>query len=207
MALVDVVLPIREHPLPAEVRTFLREAGRRIDQFQRDCHVPAFVPSDFVRAYAVLQALADADAAPGNLFCEWGSGFGVVACLAALLGFDAHGIEIEPEMVDAARQLADDFGLPVEFVCGSFIPAGSHPSLEAGDGFAWLTTRRSQPEDGWELGPADFDVIFAFPWPDEEQVIAALFDRHAAPGAVFVTYHDGEDFRVRRKVRSRKTRG
>ena len=49
------------------------------------------------------------------------------------------------------------------------------------------------------FGPADFDVIFAFPWPDEEDVIPALFDRYAVRGAVLVTYHEGESFRVRRK--------
>jgi hypothetical protein len=202
MALVDVRLRIDEAALPADVQRFLREADRRIERFQRDCHVPGFVPSDFARAYAVLRALAESDAAPGGLFCEWGSGFGVIACLAAMLGFDAHGVEIEGELVDAARQLAEDFDLPVEFVRGSFIPEGSGACLGSDDEFAWLTTCAGRTEDEWGLSPADFDVIFAFPWPDEEQVIPALFDRHAAPGAVLVTYHEGADFRVRRKMRS-----
>jgi hypothetical protein len=206
MALVDVVLSIEDQILPTEVQTFLREAEVRIEQFQRDCRVPAFIPSDYVRAYTVLRALSEATVAPGPLFCEWGSGFGVVACLAAMLGFDAHGIEIEAELVDAARCLAGDFDLPVEFICGSFIPAGSRPRLAADNAFAWLTVRTSHPADGSQLGPADFDIIFAYPWPDEEHVIATLFDRHAAPGAVLISYHEGEDFRIRRKVRSRKGR-
>src|SRR5579885_3294362 len=114
MALLDVKLTVADAELPADVRALLREADRRIERFQRDCHVPGFVPSDFAGAYRVLRALQEADAAPGGLFCEWGSGFGVVACLAALLGYDAHGIEIEGELVDAARELAADFDLPVE---------------------------------------------------------------------------------------------
>ena len=125
----------------------------------------------------------------------------MVACLAAMLDFDACGIEIEGELVDAARRLAGDFALPVEFVRGSFIPEGGDAPLGADEAFAWLTTRASRVEDELGLGPADFDVIFAFPWPDEEQIIPALFDRHSAPGAVLVTYHQGEDFRVRRKVK------
>jgi hypothetical protein len=200
MALVDLDLPINPSPLPADVRALLREADRRIERFQRECRVPGFVPSDFAGAYRVLRALAEADLAPGNLFCEWGSGFGVIACLAALLDFDAHGIEIEGELVDAARRLADDFDLPVEFVRGSFIPEGSEACLGEGDGFAWLTTGAGHTEDESGLGPADFDVVFAFPWPDEVYVIPALFERHAAAGAVLVTYHEGADFRVRRKV-------
>jgi hypothetical protein len=203
MALVDVSLSVDRLTLPADVRAFIDDANRRIERFQRDCRVPAFVPSDFAGAYGVLRALAESGAAPGGLFCEWGSGFGVVACLAAMLDFDAHGIEIDAGLVDEARRLAADFGLPVEFVCGSFIPAGAERSVGSEDRFAWLTTRSGGAEEEWDLGPADFDVVFAFPWPDEEEVIATLFHRHAAAGAVLATYHEAQDFRVRRKVMRR----
>jgi len=204
MALVDIDLAVNGAALPADVSAFLREAERRIERFQRDCRVPAFVPSDHAGAYRVLRALAESGAAPGSLFCEWGSGFGVVACLAALLDFDAHGIEIEADLVEAARALAGDFDLPVEMVCGSFIPAGSEVRLSGEAAFSWLTTSAGRTDDETGLGPADFDVIFAFPWPDEEQVIATLFDRHASPGTVLVTYHEVQAFRVRRKGRSAK---
>ncbi len=199
MALIDLDLSADRGALPADVRAFLGEADRRIERFQRDCRVPAFVPSDYPGAYGILRALSESGAAPGGLFCEWGSGFGVVACLAALLDFDAYGIEIDPALVDEARRLAADFSLPAEFVCGSFIPAGAERSVGGDDRFAWLTTTAGGTEAEWDLGPADFDVVFAFPWPDEEEVIPTLFHRHAAPGAVLVTYHENQDFRVRRK--------
>jgi hypothetical protein len=118
--MVELNLLIGETAMPGDVRSFLREAERRIERFQLTGRVPGFVPSDFERAYGVLRALTAAELATGNLFCEWGSGFGVVACLAALLDFDACGIEIEGELVDAARRLAADFDLPVEFMRGSF---------------------------------------------------------------------------------------
>src|SRR5436309_15121193 len=104
MPLKDLDLPGGGAAPPADVRAFLREAERRIERFQRTSRSPAFVPSDFAGAYGVLQALAAANLAPGNRFCEWGSGFGVVACLAAMLDFDAYGIEVEAELVDAARR-------------------------------------------------------------------------------------------------------
>src|SRR5262249_40914020 len=197
---------IDEGPLPRYVHAFLRAAGRRIERFQRERHIPGFVPSNFARAYWALRALAATGAARGNLFCEWGSGFGVVACLAAMLDFDAYGIEIEGELVDAARLLAGDFCVPVEFVRGSFFPKGSAACFQRGDEFAWLTTSGGHTEEELGLGLADFDVIFAYPWPDEERVTAALFEQQAGVGAGLLTYHGENDVRLRRKVLPRQPR-
>ena len=203
MPLVDLDHRSRTEKLPADVRSFLREAKRRIERFQLTGRVPGFVPSDFERAYAVLRDLAAADLAPGNLFCEWGSGFGVVACLAAMLDFDACGIEIEGELVEATRRLADDFGLPAEFIRGSFVPPGGEAHVHAGGRYAWLTTEADQAYEELGLRPDDLDVIFAYPWPDEERVTSDLFERYAAVGAVLVTYHGGADFQLRQKTRPR----
>ena len=101
MSLADANFPCGAEAIPSDVRAFLREADRRIEDFQSYNHVPGFVPSDFPRVYRVLRAVAEARATPGNLFCEWGSGFGVTACLAAMLDFDAVGIEIDSDLVDA----------------------------------------------------------------------------------------------------------
>src|SRR5262245_28774858 len=136
MPLVDLNLATEATPLPGDVRAFLREAERRVGRFQQERVIPGFVASDFGRAYHVLRALDEAAAAPGKLFCEWGSGFGVVTCLAAMLDFDACGIEIDETLVDAARQLAADFDLPVEFVCDSFLPAGSEAYWDSRQEFA-----------------------------------------------------------------------
>ncbi len=199
LPLVELEVPAGDRHIPGDVRAFLRDARRRIDRFQRDAHVPAFVPSDYDAVYAVLRALAAADLAPGRLFCEWGSGFGVVTCLASMLDFDAFGIEVEAELIDAARRLADDFGVPAEFAHGSFLPPGAAAS---GD-FAWLDTDAPDAHAELGLGPEDFSLIFAYPWPDEEGLTERLFARYAAGGAVLVSYHGSEDFRLRRKRRGR----
>ncbi len=200
MPLADLDLLISRTALPSDVRSFLREAERRIDRFQLTCQIPAFVPSEFEFAYNVLQALASAAPTFGGLFCEWGSGFGVVACLAAMLEFDACGIEIEGDLVEAAEQLAGDFDLPVEFVCGSFIPKSAQVCSEADNGFAWLVTDKGNTEEELGLAMDDFGVIFAYPWPDEERLIGNLFERYAAVGAVLVTHNGGQEFRLRRKT-------
>ncbi len=207
MPLVDIHVPRPTAPLPRQVQAFLQEADRRIERFLNEGRIPGFVPSDYPRAYGVLQALAEADVTPGNLFCEWGSGFGVVACLASMLDFDAHGIEYEQELVDNAERLAADFDVPAGFVCGSFIPRGGEACARPGAGFSWLVTDSGNAYDDLGLEPADFDVIFAYPWPDEEGATERLFERYAASGAVLVTYHGGEEFRVRRKRERRGRRG
>lgn len=200
IAIPLVALPLENFiaDLPGDVRAFLQEADGRIERFRMDRNIPGFVPSDFVGAYRAIHRLAVSDLARGSMFCEWGSGFGVNACLAAMLDFDACGIEIDEELVEESRRLAFDFDISVEFVHGSFIPAGSMDSAEHCGGFSWLATDAATPEP--ELGPEDFDVIFAYPWPDEEQAIEALFERHARQGAVLVSYHGGEDTRLRRKI-------
>jgi hypothetical protein len=199
MSLLDLDLACTGKAPPADVLVFLREAERRIDRFQRDHHIPGFVPSDFTHTYDALRALAASDLARGNLLCEWGSGFGVVACLACMLDFDVCGIEIEGALVDQARKLAEDFDLPIEFVHSSFIPSGSNGCLAPDSSFGWLNTDCGNAGDDLDYGPDDFDVIFAYPWPDEEQGIAALFARHAGPGALLLTYHGGDELRLRRK--------
>ena len=102
-------------------------------------------------------------------------------------------------LVDAAEQLARDFDLPVEFVCGSFIPKGAQVVPEADNGFAWLVTDKGNTEEELGLDTDDFGVIFAYPWPDEERLIGNLFERYAAVGAVLVAHHGGQEFRLRRK--------
>jgi len=204
MPLLELNLIAGQSTLPGDLRSLLREAGKRVRRFRREQHVPGFVPSDFRQVYHYLRALANTELLAGSHFCEWGSGFGVVTCLAAALGFEACGIEIEPALVEAAQQLADDFELPAEFVCGSFIPRGATP---AADAFSWLTTSAATEFESPAFEPQDFDVIFAYPWPDEELLVEDLFERFAAEGAVLITYQEIQGVRVRRKAARLPDRG
>lgn len=205
MPLADVPLERFTAAIPGDVRAFLREADRRIEAFQHETRVPGFVPSNLEEAYRVLRGVAETRAKPGALFCEWGSGFGAVACLAAMLDFDAVGIEIEDELVDQAEKLARDFDVPVEFLRGSFLPHGSAIHAEVTDGLAWLKEEEAAPE-GLAFDTDDFDVIFAYPWPDEADVTKILFERYARPNALLVSFHGGDEFRLRRKVAKKARR-
>ena len=207
MPLVDVDLSIDECELPSKVTAFLCEADERIEAFMRYCpgSLAGFVPSDFVTVYHGLRAIVETNLASGHSFCEWGSGFGVVTSLASMLEFDACGIEIERELVDAARKLADDFELFTEFIHGSFIPPGSERLAEEayaadeGESF-WLVTHTDGAYDELGLDPSDFDLVFAFPWPNEESLIPRLFQSQASEGALLLTYNQLDSLRLQRKV-------
>lgn len=199
--------PVAVEPgIPPDVRRFLRDAEERIDDFQVWSRAPAFVPCDFEGAYRVLRALADGNLTRGLRFCEWGSGFGVAACLASMVGFDACGIEIDGELVGRAQQLADDFQLDVEFVRGSFVPPGADDFVNRAGNYSWFTTDADSAYEELDLEPDDMDVIFAYPWPDEEHITGELFHRYGGAGALLATYHGGEDFRIRRKSAKRGKR-
>ena len=58
MPLVERKLKIDTDGVPQDVRSFVREAERRIERFRQRTIIPGFVPSDFIMAYCVLRAVA-----------------------------------------------------------------------------------------------------------------------------------------------------
>jgi hypothetical protein len=47
---------------------------------------------------------------------------------------------------------------------------------------------------------AEIGLFFAYPWPEERELIQDLFDAVAAEGAILVAYHTDTEVRVFRKV-------
>ena len=122
-----------------------------------------------------------------------------------MLEFRVCGIEIERELVEASQRLADDFGLPVEFVHGSFIPPGAEVDAEEAyadnnDDFFWLVTDADGAYDELGLEPDDFDIVFAYPWPSEEPLVETLFEKYAAEGALLLTFNKYNAVQLRRQV-------
>jgi hypothetical protein len=185
------------------VLDFIREADRRIEADAELWRTPGFVPSDYGQTFAALRAIAVARLAPGNHFCEWGSGFGVVTCLAFFSGFVAWGIEIEPSLIQRSRQLAADFHIPVEFIQDSFFPRSSYALAEAYESSTWMVAQTGDGGDREGLETDDFDLIFAFPGPDDDEIMSRVFERYAGVGAMLLTFHGREGLRLRRKVRRR----
>ncbi len=200
MPLKELNFPITEYAIPGEISSYLREADLRIDRFRFENDLPGFVCSDFERVFQGLRTIDEENLSSGTCFCEWGSGFGVVAGMASMLEFSAYGIEIERELVDAASELSVDFELPVDFACGSFIPEGAGSLADSVNEFNWLVMGHGNGYEELDLGPEDFDLFFAYPWPGEDDLFRDIFDKFAASGALLMTYHGLDDLKLRRKV-------
>ena len=159
--------------------------------------VAGHVGSDLTVVHRGLARIQSEGLARGPMFCDWGSGLGGVCAVAALNGFHPSGIEIHGGLVESARALAEDLDLPMSFVEGTFLLPGDE-NLVAGtphtqlafDCVAW---------DALDLVPGDCDVVFAYPWPEEEASVDGVFARHASPGALLLTFHDRDYLLLQRK--------
>lgn len=211
MAMQQIDLNWSIQPLPkAPAAGLIRDAQDRIERFlhkrQASDPIPSFVACDFVMVDRALRAIADQRLAPGDVFCEWGAGFGVVAGLAALHGFGSHAIEIHRDLVSQAEQLLGDHDLEVEVAQGSLVPEGGDAIVDDLAQQAWLLTGEHPAYDELGIDVSDIDLIFAYPWPGEEGLIEALFEAFAADGALLLTYHGMNEIKLQRKVHGRSSR-
>jgi len=189
-------------PLPDRVVAFLADAEARIDRYyERPGHVPGrgFIPSDYQLGYRSLVAVQRAHP-DARRFCEWGSGFGVVTGLAAMLEFESHGIEVDAELISAARSLLADHGLDADIVHGSFIPEQYANTERLSDHETRTVLHHEEAYHHMDLAIDDFEVVFAYPWPGEEVQYCELFDRFADYNALLLTYSRSEAMRAYRKV-------
>lgn len=163
--------------LDEAIAGFIEDGEHLVDTYQEDLGEqvsPAFEPADYQDVAEVLAWLKEAHFPGGARFCEWGSGFGIVAGVAELLGFTATGIELDAVLIDQARALQKEAGLSYELIEGSFF---------------------DQP-----FSDRRFDLIYAFPWPGEVTKINAWFEQTAAPGTLLFTYHCFDDRRLVEKL-------
>ncbi len=129
-------------------------------------------------------------------FLELGSGFGVITIIADLLGYDAYGIEIEPRLEEESRRLAQRHGSTATFIGGSFVPPDFQEEVELLDaGFHTITAGADAYEEmGMVIG--DFDLVYAYTWPDETEWMHALFRRYAGPNAALMSYSVRDGFEL-----------
>jgi hypothetical protein len=212
MALQDIELELSDDALPSDIRTMIDESDRRIDAlFENDgnLEVPRYMPSDPEVFFRTLTAITERNLPLGHVFCEWGCGYGICACIAAKLGYEAYGIERDPKMVKRARSLAHDLNVPVEIVETSYVPEGrdfydgvAGPVLIKQEGMVWPDDRGVPPAsyDGMDRDLSEVDVFFVYPWPQEQDFMRELFDAVAAEGAILIAFHKSGEILASRKV-------
>lgn len=158
-------IPVLTHdtPIPSAVEEFAAEALRRSKSIE--CF--GFVTSNYEMVYRVLDAL------PRGTFCEWGSGMGINTAIAAMLGFEASGIELNQNLAAASRELLAEYGL--------------HATVLTGD---YLEIERSA------------DYYFVYCWPGQMMNVEAHFLARAPASAKLLICHGAEDIRCKVPSRS-----
>ena len=189
-------------PIPTELATRITSARNEIEAFQDrwDCpQIEQFVAADYPLVYQCLNWTLQSQTLLGQRFLEWGSGFSIVSAIAAEMGLNAFGIEAERDLLAMGRKTIQTWNVSVELVEGNFLPPGAAlladdpmlPSLshEVADGYAKI---------GLELD--DFAMVYAYPWPGEDDFHEFVFDRYAASGALLMLFCGPNDVRLWRKT-------
>ena len=179
--LEPVVVPAEagDLPVPRFVDCFIRDAEDRAEEYGEQPGKGLFVPGDYRYAFQVLQWLLRAKAvSPGASFLEWGSGQGMIAILASLLGYDAMGVEIDEGLVRESRELARRYDVKARFEHGSYNPATK--------GMKVFTAEKRA-------------AVYVYPWPSEELFFLQLFAATASVGGFLLMCLGPEDIRVFRK--------
>lgn len=177
MSVLPLSIDIPAARLPRHVEVLLHETSESLEDWERSRADHSFIPADYVLIYDALCALRK-QMPDQPRFLEWGSGLGIVGLLAASLGWQAEGIEIDSDLVSESKHFSKIFDLPVRIREGSFFPQDDN------------VVEHLQEICG------KCDLIYVYPWPDQELEIFDLFDRLARPGCMLLTYYGIEDVRI-----------
>jgi len=188
--------------LLAEFRLLWRDAANLWDAHENEAAFEGYVGSDFDAAYRVLKSFQGRAAT----FLEWGSGLGVVAIMAARMGFESSGIEIQPGLVDLAQTLAQKYHADATFVCGSFVPDDFEPDASVGDEFFRTDSDSASGYDQLDRELADFDLVYAYPWPDEQGLFNSIMRRCGGRRAVLIRYDNREGISFGRPAMPKRRR-
>lgn len=189
--------------IPDPIESGLRSCESRIEAFQDRWDQPQieqFVAADYRLVFQSLNWAVHNQPMIGRRFLEWGCGFAVVSVLAECLALNAIGIEAESVLLEQGHRTVADWQSKAELVHGNFLPPGSED----------LADDPTLPSIGHEIGSAyqsigldldDFAIVYAYPWPGEDDFHERVFDRHGAAGALLMLFCGPNDVRLWRKDR------
>jgi SAM-dependent methyltransferase len=125
---------------------------------------------------------------------DLGSGDGLTTILFAHAGYDAHGIEINDELIGKSRenaQAAPTRGT-VKFANGNYLPPDIRAKLQPRPHL--LLTDAPDPYYALQKQPEEFDIFFIFPWPGQMDSVFEFFRQKAKPGAALLAIGGEEDW-------------
>ena len=160
------------------------EANEIWEGFRQQPQFRELVTADYAEVFRALAKMRGRV----QTVLEWGSGLGVITIMASCLGFEAYGLEAEPKMVDWSQTLSRKYGADAQFVCGSFVPAEYEWDPQYGDE---NFRTRLDLESGYEeldMELRDFELVYSFPWPEEQSLHRDIMRTCGAPGALLMTY-------------------
>lgn len=168
------------------------EAGQIWDEHQNTTAFGTYVGANFLAVYQKLAQLRGRV----ETVLEWGSGLGVVTIMASQMGFEAYGIEAEQELVAFSDELAKKYGPEAQFAEGSFIPDEFEWILEDGDEAERTFVDLPAAYDKLEMELKDFDLIYAYPWPEEHRLYRNIVRSLGRSDAILLTYDGREGVEV-----------
>ncbi len=189
-------------PIPSALAAQIKSARGEIEAFQDRWDRPQieqFVAADYPLVYQCLNWTLQFQPRLGQRFLEWGSGFSIVSAIAAELGLNAFGIEAEPELLAMGRKTIQTWNVSVELVEGNFLPPGAAQLSDD----PMLPSLSHDVADAYQkigLDLDDFALIYAYPWPGEDDFHEFVFDRYAASGALLMLFCGPNDIRLWRKT-------
>ena len=197
--------------LSEKVQALVDAAEIRFDDFyarKLNKRYPRYIASEPAQVYAALKWVTEQGLTLGEQFIEWGSGFGVATSMAALLGYEATGIELRAGLVEIARELAQSQSIESEFICSSYIPEGYIEFEIAGgtdivpdDSFGHEMAGGPIYQDDHQIIEIHgVDLFYAYPWPGEQEMMLKLFDAVAAPDAILIAYYGDKEICIYRKL-------
>ena len=211
MPIEEIDLKIEGKKLPEKVKNYLRDANKRIDELfetERNRKIPQFIPCNDELLYHWLAAIKTSELCLGKVYCEWGSGYGVGACLASLLGYKSYGIEIERTLIEASRKLAEDSNIAVTIIERDYMPEGFECYEGSGgaelikpENYTYGERNEFRPRyEGMDADLDEVDIFFIYPWPGEQEFVLEFFQAVAADGALCLIYLGDDEFGLYQKT-------
>ncbi len=180
LSVEKIELDLKHFSIPANANAVIRhckeEASEILAHSEEYGGITQFVPADGRIAWQLLNSVvSQTQSSQHSVFCEWGSGTGIVTLLASMIGMSATGIEIDEDLIDLARGISRQFAIPATFIHASIYP-------------------KDNPMELFDY--KDVNVFFAYPWPNEITPMTNLFKQVAAPEAILLMYHGENNYRV-----------